>query len=190
MSFLAKWASFPFRKSSSKENQPSWAVILKGVPDKKVEEVLIRLFTEKLDVPGDDALKVVRSAPIILFDERTSREAEHIKLILNKTGARTAISNDPHEFKRFPRVAWPRRINVEDLGAGLETASPLAPPSTKSPISPPPPSKPFGLPSSSAKIPSSGPKIPFPKVPAPAPHVSSNEPQLFGSESGEHLQKR
>lgn len=126
---------FNFGKSS-KENLASWTVILKNAPDKKSEEALMLIFTERLNVPGDDALKVIRSAPIILFDERSSREAEQIKLILNKTGARTAISNDPSEFKKFPKVAWPKRIAVEDLGAETEIGpiapTPLSPPTSQS----------------------------------------------------------
>lgn len=157
----------PFH-SSKKDNQSSWAVILKGAPDKKVEEALIRIFTERLDVPGDDALKVIRSAPIVLFSERTAREAEQIKLIFNKTGARTAISNDPHEFKKFPQVAWPKVVRLEDLGGGAEATPSTSLPPTQPII----PSRPSPTPSvfkSQKPVIPSAPKTPPPLQFPPAP---------------------
>ena len=146
----------PFQKKESNGN--SWGVILKGVPDKKTEEGLIRIFTERLDVPGDDALKIIRSVPIILFDERDPREAEQMKLILNQTGARTAISNDPNDFKKLPRVVWPKKVEAQDLGVEQAAA-------------PPPPAPPFSRPATPAaptQPSSSTPPPVFPKVPPTA----------------------
>lgn len=138
MDFLKK-----FRLSSSKEAKKeggSWGVILKGVPDKKVEEALIRIFTERLRVPGEDAQKIIRSAPLILFSDRTARDAEQIKLLLNQTGARTAISNDPGDFRILPRVAWPGTIDIADLAGEDEIP---APPESLKPVIPSPPKIPM-----------------------------------------------
>lgn len=168
MSLFSKLASFSFGKSSGKETQASWVVILKGAPDKKVEENLIQILTGRLDVPAEDALKVVRAAPIILFNEKTAREAEQIKLVLNKTGARTAISNDPHEFKKFPRVSWPRPVSMEELARGEAGATPALPPALASPPSSFKTEKPI--------VPKSPFKPVFPPAAAPKPIVSKSAP--------------
>ncbi len=144
MDFFKKLRSSSLKGPKNNEEE-SWGVILKGVPDKKVEEALIRILTERLNVPGDDALKIIRSSPIILFSDRSAREAEQIKLILNKAGVRTAISNDPSDFRTLPRVAWPQKIEVSHL-EGEEIQAPLPPlPSPKStkPIVPPAPKVPI-----------------------------------------------
>ena len=138
--------------SFAKKESQSWAVILKGAPDKRSEENLIHVFTERLNIPGDDALRIIRSAPIILFDERNSREAEQIKLALNQTGVRTGISNDGGELKKLPRVVWPRKIEAPELHLSrmaspppslpqpsLKSSKPLTPPEPKPVQAPPPP---------------------------------------------------
>lgn len=126
--------------SFAKKESSSWAVILKGIPDKRSEENLIHLFTERLNIPGDDALRIIRSLPIILFDERNSREAEQIKLALNKTGVRTSISNDLDELKKLPRVVWPRKIEAPELH--LPQVYPLSSQASFKPLKPVAPSDP------------------------------------------------
>jgi uncharacterized phage infection (PIP) family protein YhgE len=122
----------------------SLRIILQKVPDKKAEAAVVHLLTEKLHVMGDDAAKVVRAVPIILFDELTVKEAEQINLFLKQLGARSAISNDPNDAKKFPRVHWPRKIDLDTL-AKLEPekpapllSAPLRPPAA--PVAAPPPS--------------------------------------------------
>lgn len=187
----------PFSSKKKQSNATSWVVILKGAPDKRTEEALIKIFTERLEVPGDDALKVIRSAPIILFGDRTAREAEQIKLIFNKTGARTAISNDPNEFKKFPRVSWPKEITIEELAGGLEepgvpppsepSSAFKAPPRPAAPASPltPTTSPPIAMPPKKTPSVSFQPPAPLPPVtppPVPQPPVAPRpapQPPLF-----------
>lgn len=118
-----------------KKDPQSWAVILRAAPDKESQEALARIFTEKLNLALDDAQKIVQSSPIVLFEKRGSREAEQIKLCLNETGVRTAISNDTEEFKRLPRVVWPKKVELKDFGPKapqpITATSAPKPPSTE-----------------------------------------------------------
>lgn len=109
--FLEKFLT----SSSKKDGKGSWRVVLKGVPDKQVEGLLVQLLTDRLNAAADDATKIVQAVPIILFSNLTSHEAEQIKLRLNETGARTAISNDPDELKGFAMVSWPKKVSPQDL---------------------------------------------------------------------------
>ena len=122
MSLFSKISSALSDKN--KDNHQSWVVILKGTPDKKSEEALMQIFSSRLHVPEEDAQKIIHSVPIILFDQCNAREAEQMKLALNQTGARTAISNDPQEFKKIPRVSWPKKVALEDLTNGVNGLSP------------------------------------------------------------------
>lgn len=168
-----------FQKMLHKGGQ-SWVVILKEAPDKRAEEALIRIFTERLDIPGDDALKIVRSAPIILFDERNGQEAGEIKMVLNETGARTTVTNDPGEIKKLPRVVWPKKVELTDLKAG-GGSFPEAPP----PFTLPKPSKPI-TPTPKPVVPTQPKTMP---MPPPVTQASPSEKMPPPSVSGEWKSK-
>ncbi len=125
----------------------SLKVILQKAPNKKVEEALIHLLTEKLHVLNEDAAKVIHAVPIILFDELTVKEAEQLNLLLKQLGAKSAISNDPNDHKKFPRVHWPKKIEMEALGKIAPER--IAPPPPSAPPSAPPP-RPSAQPAPSA----------------------------------------
>lgn len=158
-----------FSSEAKKDPAPSWVVILKGIADPKSEEALVRVFHQRLEIPREDGLKIVRSAPLILFDERTVEEAEQIKMILNQVGAQTAISNDPDEFNRLGRVLWPKRVEADRLGAGLDAGAstpPSAKPAATSPVAEPViPSPPKPEP----RLPKAKPTPPKAEVPPPPP---------------------
>ncbi len=164
--------------SFTKKESQAWAVVLKGIPDKKSEENLIHIFTERLNIPGDDALRIVRSSPIILFDERNSREAEQIKLALNQTGVRTSISNDVNELKKLPRVVWPRKVEAPELHIPRVPPPSLPQPSLKSskPMAVPPEPRPRPVPLAAAErfAPPPPPPLP-PPVPSAPPQPVTDE---------------
>ena len=114
------------------EQNQTWGVILNETPDKKAEENLLRIFTERLHIPGEDALKIIHSVPILLFDDRSADEAEDIKMILDGLGARADISNDPKTFKKLSRISWPKRIEAADFATGV-IERPLVPPAPSAP---------------------------------------------------------
>ncbi|GEM_PF-2402996 len=136
--FLEKVFSSSFKKDTGQ----SWAVILKGVPDKQSETNLVRLLTDQLNTSADDAAKIVQAVPIILFGNLTSHEAEQIKLRLNEIGARTGISKDPEELKGLPLVSWPKKITLQDLGGAINPTIPAPPPFLPPAAGSPPPSAP------------------------------------------------
>ena len=152
-----------------------WQVILKGLPDKRAEENFSRLLTDRLNVGADEISQIMQSIPVIIFSDLTSHEAEKIKLILNETGVRTAISNDPDELRGLAVVTWPKKITPQDLAhfnAEIPPPPPFAPPSGKPPENPPPPPSP---PSPPAAPPPPPPPSPAPPLPSSPSSPSSKE---------------
>ncbi len=147
--------------SFKKDGNGSWRVVLKGVPDKQVEANIVRLLTERLNASADDAAKIVRTVPIILFSDLTSNEAEQIKLRLNETGARTSISNDSDELRGLAMVSWPKKVSPDDFVGASESI----------------PSPPPFLPSAT---PSSAPRPPLPSMTS-LPPVKSLPPRPLPS---------
>lgn len=121
-----------------KEEDSSWKVILKVIPDSQIEENLISILTSKLNASVEDVRKITQSLPIILFSNLTSREAEKLKLLLNETGVRSAISNDPDEMQGLGVVTWPKKITANDL-VDFEDNIPV-PPAYSTPSAPEKPS--------------------------------------------------
>ena len=125
-----------------KEEDLSWKVILKAIPDKQIEGFFISLLTSKLGAPTDDVIKITQSLPIVLFSNLSSHEAEKLKLFLNETGVRSAISNDPDEMQGLGNVTWPKKITANDL---IDVEDNIPVPPTFSPLTgaDKPPSKPL-----------------------------------------------
>jgi len=104
-------ATPPFKK----EEDRSWKVILKGLPDKQAEENFANILMSRLAVGADDVSQITQSLPIVLFGDLTSQEAEKIKIFLNETGVRSAISNDSEETAGLGKVTWPKKVTLADL---------------------------------------------------------------------------
>lgn len=168
---------FPPRPSRKEER--SWRVLLKGAPDKAAEQNLTRFLKEKLAVSEEDALAIVRSAPLVLFEERTKEEAEQIQTLLTKeTGVRVVVTRDPEEIRNLPRVVWPKRVSLSLLlkeQVPLKEAAPPPPPPRKVPLPPPKPAKP----------------TPAPVPPKPTPPVAERAPERSPDWKGKYegLQK-
>lgn len=114
-----------------KEEDLSWKVILKAIPDKQIEGTFVSVLTSKLNAPIDDAMKITQSLPIILFSDLSSHEAEKLKLFLNDMGVRSAISNDPDEMRSLGTVTWPKKITLNDL---VDFEDNIPPPPAFSPL--------------------------------------------------------
>jgi len=166
--------------SFKKDGNGSWRVVLKGVPDKQVEANIIRLLTERLNASADDAAKIVRTVPIILFSDLTSNEAEQIKLRLNETGARTSISNDPDELRGLAMVSWPKKVSPDDF-VGASESIPSPPPFFPTAAQPPASSKPLPPVAPRPPLPSmtSLPPRPLPSIP-PALTPRENRERRMG----------
>lgn len=153
---------------AGKEEELPWRVILKGVPDQRSQDAIVRILTERLNTSMDDAMKILDAVPIILFENLSSRESEQMKLTLNSLGVRTAISDDPAELKGLPKVTWPRKITAQDLGVAdaSQQGFPPAPPPQAPPPLPPQPPQPAR---SSFAPPPAAPAPPPRNVPYPLP---------------------
>ena len=162
-----------------KERDLPWKVILKGIPDKQAEGNFVSILTGKLNTSADDALKITKSLPIVLFSNLTSHEAEEIKLFLNETGVRSAISNDPDEMRNLGKVTWPKKVTIADLtdfDEHIPAPPPFASSSTTEPESPK-----LSEPSFPSK-----PVIPL----KPKPVIPLPLPQPLATSSSTHVENR
>jgi len=103
------------KPTAKKDDDRSWRLILSKAQTGESKKALLWILTEKLKLPLHDAQSILRSKPIILFDQKTKQEAEELNLIFNQEEIKTLLSNNPEDIKTLPRVRWPKNITQEDL---------------------------------------------------------------------------
>lgn len=92
---------------------------LNGYPLEEIRDKIAELFS----VLKSTAARIIQSAPIVLLEDATPEEAEHIRRLL---GIELTIQPAVQLNGQLPKLAWPRRpsINIQaERKAGYENAA-------------------------------------------------------------------